>query len=266
MHAFEYHRPSSTKDALALGSNKEEARYLAGGQSLIQAMKLRLSSPSDLIDLGTIKELVGIKVSGSAVEIGAMTRHADVAGSKEVQKAIPALAMLAGIIGDRQVRHMGTIGGSLANSDPAADYPAAVLGLGATITTNKRKIEADKYFKGLFETALEPGELLTSVSFPVPKRAAYMKFKNPASRFALVGVFVADFGGGKVRVAVTGAGPCAFRQAEMEKALASKFAPDAVANIKVKQDGLNNDLHASPEYRAHLITVMAKRAVEAALK
>ena len=266
MHAFEYHRPSSTKDALALGANKEEARYLAGGQSLVQAMKLRLSSPSDLIDLGTIKELVGIKVSGSAVEIGAMTRHADVAGSKDVQKAIPALAMLAGIIGDRQVRHMGTIGGSLANSDPAADYPAAVLGLGATITTNKRKIEADKYFKGLFETALEPGELLTSVSFPVPKRAAYMKFKNPASRFALVGVFVADFGGGKVRVAVTGAGPCVFRQPEMEKALATKFAPDAVASIKVKQDGLNNDLHASPEYRAHLITVMCKRAVEAALK
>jgi len=266
MHAFEYHRPSSTKDALALGSKKEEARYLAGGQSLVQAMKLRLSSPSDLIDLGTIKELAGIKASGSGVEIGAMTRHADVAASKEVQKAIPALAMLAGIIGDRQVRHMGTIGGSLANSDPAADYPAAVLGLGATITTNKRKIEADKYFKGLFETALEPGELITSVSFPAPKRAAYMKFKNPASRFALVGVFVADFGGGKVRVAVTGAGPCAFRQAEMEKALAAKFAPDAVANIKVKQDGLNNDLHASPEYRAHLITVMCKRAVEAALK
>jgi len=265
MHAFEYHRPGSIKEALSL-SKSEETRYLAGGQSLVQAMKLRLSSPSDLIDLGTIKELAGIKVSGSAVEIGAMTRHADVAGSKDVQKAIPALAMLAGIIGDRQVRHMGTIGGSLANSDPAADYPAAALGLGATITTNKRKIEADKYFKGLFETALEPGELITSVSFPVPKRAAYMKFKNPASRFALVGVFVADFGGGKVRVAVTGAGPCAFRQAEMEKALASKFAPDAVANIKVKQDGLNNDLHASPEYRAHLITVMCKRAVEAALK
>ena len=265
MHAFNYHRPASTKDALAL-SNKEEARYLAGGQSLVQAMKLRLSSPSDLIDLGTIKDLVGIKASGSGVEIGAMTRHADVASSSLVQKTIPALASLAGIIGDRQVRHMGTIGGSLANSDPAADYPAAVLGLGATITTNKRKIEADKYFKGLFETALEPGELITSVSFPVPKRAAYMKFKNPASRFALVGVFVADFGGGKVRVAVTGAGACAFRQAEMEKALAAKFAPDAVANIKVKQDGLNNDLHASPEYRAHLITVMCKRAVEAALK
>jgi aerobic carbon-monoxide dehydrogenase medium subunit len=265
MHAFEYHRPGSTKDALALGK-KEEARYLAGGQSLVQAMKLRLSSPTDLIDLGTIKDLVGIKASGGGVEIGAMTRHADVASSSVVQKAIPALASLAGIIGDRQVRHMGTIGGSLANNDPAADYPAAALGLGATITTSKRKIEADKFFKGLYETALEPGELITSVAFPAPKRAAYMKFKNPASRFAIVGVFVADFGGGKVRVGVTGAGPSAFRQAEMEKALAAKFAPESVAGIKVKPDGLNNDLHASPEYRAHLITVMCKRAVEAALK
>src|SRR3954470_5892956 len=264
MHAFQYHRPSSAKDAISLA--KDEAKYLAGGQSLVQAMKLRLSSPSDLIDLGTIKDLSGIKVTGSTVEIGAMTRHADVAASSEVKKAIPALAALAGMIGDRQVRHMGTIGGSLANNDPAADYPAAALALGATITTNKRKIEADKFFKGLYETALEPGELITSVSFPVPKRAAYMKFKNPASRFALVGVFVADFGGGKVRVAVTGAGACAFRQAEMEKALAGKFAPEAVASIKVKPDGLNNDLHASPEYRAHLVTVMAKRAVEQALK
>jgi carbon-monoxide dehydrogenase medium subunit len=266
MHAFEYHRPSSTKDAVGLGSKKTEGRYLAGGQSLVQAMKLRLSSPTDLIDLGSIKELSGIRVSGNNVEIGAMTRHADVAGSADVKKAIPALAALAGIIGDRQVRHMGTLGGSIANNDPAADYPAAVLGLGATVTTNKRKIEADKYFKGLYETALEAAELITSVSFPVPKRAAYMKFKNPASRFALVGVFVADFGGGKVRVAVTGAGPSVFRQAEMEKALAAKFAPESVASIKVKPDGLNNDLHASPEYRAHLITVMAKRAVEAALK
>src|SRR5687768_2107584 len=265
MHAFEYHRPSSTKDAVALGEKKDEGRYLAGGQSLVQAMKLRLSSPSDLIDLGTIKELAFVKASGSTVEIGAMTRHADVAGSTDVQKAIPALASLAGIIGDRQVRHMGTLGGSLANSDPAADYPAAVLGLGATITTNKRKIEADSFFKGLYETALEEGELITSVSFPVPKRAAYVKFKNPASRFALVGVFVADFGG-KARVGVTGAGPCAFRQAEMEKALASKFAPESVASVKVSSSGLNGDLHASPEYRAHLITVMAKRAVEAALK
>jgi carbon-monoxide dehydrogenase medium subunit len=265
MHAFEYHRPSSSKDALGLASKKTEGRYLAGGQSLVQAMKLRLASPTDLIDLGSLKELSFIKASSSTVEIGAMTRHADVAGSKDVQKAIPALAALASIIGDRQVRHMGTIGGSLANNDPAADYPAAVLGLGATITTNKRKIEADKFFKSLYETALEPGELITSVSFPAPKRAAYMKFKNPASRFAIVGVFVADFGG-RVRVGVTGAGPCAFRQAEMEKALSAKFAPESVANMKVKADGLNNDLHASPEYRAHLITVMAKRAVEAALK
>ena len=265
MHAFEYHRPASSKDAVSLIKGKSEAKYLAGGQSLVQAMKLRLSSPSDLIDLILLKDLQGIKVSGSSVEIGAMTRHADVAASAAVQKAIPALAALAGQIGDRQVRHMGTIGGSLANSDPAADYPAAVLGLGATLTTNKRKIEADKFFTGLYETALEAGELITAVSFPVPRRAAYMKFKNPASRFAIVGVFVADFGG-KVRVGVTGAGACAFRQTEMEKALSAKFAPEAAAAIKVKPDGLNNDLHASPEYRAHLITVMAKRAVEAALK
>jgi carbon-monoxide dehydrogenase medium subunit len=265
MHAFQYHRPSSTKDATALGTKGEEPKYLAGGQSLVQAMKLRLASPSDLVDLGSLKELASIKVSGGTVEIGAMTRHADVAASPEVKKAIPALASLAGMIGDRQVRHMGTIGGSIANNDPAADYPAAVLGLGASVATNKRKIEGDKFFKGLYETALEPGELIVSVSFPAPKRAAYVKFKNPASRFALVGVFVAETASG-VRVAVTGAGPCVFRQAEMEKALAAKFAPEAVAGIKVKADGLNNDLHASPEYRAHLVTVMAKRAVEAALK
>jgi carbon-monoxide dehydrogenase medium subunit len=266
MHAFDYHRPGSTKDAVALGGQKAEGRYLAGGQSLVQAMKLRLSSPSDLIDLAAIGDLKALSADGTTVAIGAMVRHADVAAAPAVQKAIPALAQLAGTIGDRQVRHMGTIGGSLANSDPAADYPAAVLALNATIATHKRKIEADKFFKGLYETALEPGELITQVTFPAPKRAAYMKFKNPASRFALVGVFVADFGGGTVRVGVTGAGPCAFRQGEMEKALAQKFAPESVASIKVKPDGLNNDLHASPEYRAHLITVMAKRAVEAALK
>jgi carbon-monoxide dehydrogenase medium subunit len=265
MHAFQYHRPSSTKDAAAAGAKGADVKYLAGGQSLVQAMKLRLASPTDLVDLASLKDLSFIKVSGSTVEIGAMTRHADVASSSEIKKLIPALANLAGMIGDRQVRHMGTIGGSLANNDPAADYPGAVLGLGATITTNKRKIEGDKFFKGLYETALEPGELITSVSFPAPKRAAYMKFKNPASRFALVGVFVAETASG-VRVAVTGAGPCAFRQADMEKALSAKFSPDAVASIKVKADGLNGDLHASPEYRAHLITVMAKRAVEAALK
>jgi len=266
MHAFQYHRPTSSKDAIALAAQKGEGKFLAGGQSLVQAMKLRLSSPSDLIDLGTIRELTGIKVSGSAVEIGAMTRHAEVAASAEVKRAIPSLGALAALIGDRQVRHMGTIGGSLANSDPAADYPAAVLALNATISTNKGKIAADQFFKGLYETALEPAELITSVSFQVPKRGAYMKFRNPASRFALVGVYVADFGSGNVRVGVTGAGASAFRQTEMEKALAAKFAPEAVANIKVKSDGLNNDLHASPEYRAHLVTVMAKRAVEQALK
>ena len=265
MRPFEYHRPASLKDAAALGEKKSDGKYLAGGQSLVQAMKLRLASPSDLIDLNGLQDLKALKVEGSTVVVGAMVRHAEVAGSSSVQKALPALAALADQIGDRQVRHLGTIGGSLANSDPAADYPAAVLGLGATITTNKRKIEADAFFKGLYETALQPGELITSISFPVPKRSAYMKFKNPASRFAIVGVFVADFGG-KARVAVTGAGPCAFRQGDMEKALSAKFAPDAVAGIKVKADGLNNDLHASPEYRAHLVTVMAKRAVEAALK
>ena len=265
MHAFEYHRPTSLKDAVALAEKKTEGRYLAGGQSLVQAMKLRLSSPTDLVDLNAIGDLKALKADASGVTIGAMVRHAEVEASSAVKKAIPALAALAGIIGDRQVRHMGTLGGSIANNDPAADYPAVVLGLGATITTNKRKIEADQFFKGLYETALAPGELITSVTFPVPKRAAYMKFKNPASRFAIVGVFVADFGG-KVRVAVTGAGPSVFRQAEMEKALSAKFAPESVANIKVKQDGLNNDMHASPEYRAHLVTVMAKRAVQKALE
>jgi carbon-monoxide dehydrogenase medium subunit len=264
MHAFKYHRPANLNDAAALAA-KGEAKLLAGGQTLVQTMKLRLASPSDVVDLGAIKDLAGIKSDGKTVTIGAMTRHAAVAGSADVQKAIPALAALAGTIGDRQVREMGTLGGSLANSDPAADYPAAVLGLGATIITNKGRHEADKFFKGLYETALGKGEIITGVSFPVPKRAAYMKFKNQASRFAIVGVFVADFGGA-VRVAVTGAGPCVFRQVDMEKALAGKFDPASVAGVKQKKDGLNSDLHASAEYRAHLVTVMARRAVEAALK
>ncbi len=265
MHAFTYHRPSSVNDAAALAAKHAEGKILAGGQSLVQAMKLRLASPTDVIDLGAIKDLAGIKSDGKSITIGAMTRHAEVAHSADVRKAIPALAALAGMIGDRQVRAMGTIGGAIANNDPAADYPAAVLGLGATITTNKGKHEADKFFKGLYETALKPDEIITAVSFPVPKRAAYTKFKNQASRFAIVGVFVADFGGA-VRVAVTGAGPCVYRQGDMEKALGSKFAPESVASIKQKQDGLNTDLHASAEYRAHLVTVMARRAVEAALK
>ncbi len=263
MHAFKYHRPASVDAAAALV--KGEAKLLAGGQSLVQAMKLRLASPSDIIDLGTVKGLDGIKSDGKSVTIGAMTRHAEVAASADVKKAIPALAAMAAMIGDRQVRAMGTCGGSIANNDPAADYPAAVLALNATIATNKGKHEADKFFKGLYETALKPGEIITSVTFQAPKRAAYMKFKNPASRFAIVGVFVADFGG-SVRVAVTGAGPVVFRQADMEKALAAKFAPESVANVKQKQEGLNTDLHASAEYRAHLVTVMARRAVEAALK
>ena len=263
MHAFKYHRPSNVNDASSLA--KGDARLLAGGQSLIAAMKLRLSKPSDLVDIGTIRDLSGIKADGKAVTIGAMTRHAEVAASAAVKKAIPALAALAGGIGDRMVRNMGTIGGSLANNDPAADYPAGVLGLGATIVTNKRKIAADDFIKGLYETALGKGEIITSVSFPVSKRAAYMKFKNPASRYAIVGVFVADFGS-SVRVAVTGAGACAFRVAAMEKALAAKFAPESVADIKVPEKGLNSDLHAKADYRAHLITVMARRAVEAAMK
>jgi aerobic carbon-monoxide dehydrogenase medium subunit len=263
MHAFKYHRPASVDAAAALA--KGEAKLLAGGQTLVQTMKLRLASPSDIVDLGTIKELSGIKSDGKSVTIGAMTRHAEVAHSADVKKAIPALAALAGMIGDRQVRAMGTIGGSLANNDPAADYPAAVLGLGATIVTNKRKLSAEDFFQGMFATALQEGEIITAVSFPAPKRAAYTKFRNPASRFAIVGVFVADFGG-TVRVAVTGAGASVFRQADMEKALAAKFAPESVAGIKQPAEGLNSDLHASAEYRAHLVTVMAKRAVEAALK
>jgi carbon-monoxide dehydrogenase medium subunit len=227
-------------------------------------MKLRLAQPAQLIDLGDVAELKGIKMDGGNVTIGAMTRHAEVAASADVKKAIPALAALAGGIGDRMVRNMGTIGGSVAHNDPAADYPAAVLGLNATVVTNKRKIAADDFFKGMFETALQAGEIITAVSFPVPKRAAYMKFKNPASRYAMVGVLVAETAGGP-RVAVTGAGPGVFRVPEMEKALAGKFAPESVASIAVKASGLNSDIHASAEYRAHLITVMAKRAVAAAL-
>jgi len=265
MYSFKYQRANSVADAAAVISKNADAKLLAGGQSLVATMKLRLSRPSDLVDIGAIGELRGIKVEGSAVTIGAMTRHAEVAASAEVKKAIPALASLAASIGDRQVRNMGTLGGSVAHNDPSADYPAAVLALAATINTNKRKIAADQFFKGMFETALGAGEVITSVTFPCPKRAAYMKFKNPASRYAIVGVFVADSGNG-VRVAVTGAAPCVFRVADMEKALASKFAPESLAAIKVPEKGLNSDLHAKADYRAHLITVMARRAVEAALK
>ncbi len=231
--------------------------------TLIPTLKQRLARPSDLIDLGGIAELRGIKRESNAVVVGAMTRHVEVATSDAVKGAIPALAQLAGMIGDPAVRNRGTIGGSIANNDPAADYPAAVLGLGATVVTNKRRIAADDFFKGMFETALGPDEIITAVSFPVPEKAAYTKFRNPASRYAIVGVFVAKTAGG-VRVAVTGAGPVVFRQKEMEAALGKSFTADAVANIKVRPDGLNSDIHASAEYRAHLVTVMAKRAVAAA--
>ena len=264
MYEFNYQKAGSVADAAAMLSKHPEARLLAGGQTLIAAMKLRLASPSDVVDLSGVKELSGIKVDGGGITVGAMTTHAAVATSKDVMKAIPALARLAGSIGDRMVRNMGTLGGSVANNDPAADYPAAVVGLGATILTNKRKIGAGEFFKGMFETALQAGEIITAVSFPVPKRAGYMKFKNPASRYAIVGVFVAETADG-VRVAVTGAGPCVFRVPDMEKALASKFSAEAVANIKVAAAGLNSDMHASAEYRAHLVNVMTKRAVEQAL-
>ena len=264
MRAFEYHRPSSSKDALALAAKKSEGKYLAGGQSLVQAMKLRLASPSDLIDLGTIKELSGIKVSASNVEIGAMTRHADVAHSAEVKKTIPALAALAGIIGDRQVRHMGTIGGSLANNDPTADYPAAVMALDATIVTNKRKLKPEEFFQGLFTTALAADEIITRVQFPLAKKAAYIKFRNQASRYALVGVFVAKRPS-EVRVAVTGAGAeGVFRVTQFEEALKKRFNPKSLDGLTASAEGLNSDLHGSAEYRAHLIGVLARRAVEAA--
>ena len=265
MYDFHYHRPKTLADAVGLLKGKDEARPMSGGMTLIPTLKQRLAKPSDVVDLGGIKELAGIKVEGNNVVIGGMTRHADVANSADVKGAIPALAYLAGHIGDPQVRNRGTIGGSIANNDPAADYPAAVVGLNATVTTNTGKHTADSFFKGLFETALSDGELVTSVSFPKPEKAAYMKFPNPASRYAMVGVFVAKTAGG-VRVAVTGAGPCVFRVKAMEDALAKNFSSDAIKDIKVPADGLNSDIHASAEYRAHLVNVMARRAVDAANK
>jgi carbon-monoxide dehydrogenase medium subunit len=265
MYQFNYYRAKNLADAAQKLTASGDAKLLAGGQTLIAAMKLRLAAPSDVVDLRDVAELRGIRNEGKNVVVGAMARHAEVASSKDVRQAIPALANLASGIGDRMVRNMGTLGGSVANNDPAADYPAAVVGLGATINTDKRKIEGDSFFAGMYETALAPGEIIASISFPIPKRAGYAKFENPASRYAIVGVFVADFGG-TVRVAVTGAGPCVFRVAEMEKALAKKFAVDSVASLSVKADRLNSDIHASAEYRAHLVTVMAKRAVGQALK
>jgi carbon-monoxide dehydrogenase medium subunit len=263
MYTFDYHKPASVADAAKTLAAKPEAKLVAGGMTLLPAMKLRLARPSDLVDLAKVGELRGIRRDGSSVVIGAMSRHGEVADSAEVKGAIPALAELAGMIGDPQVRNRGTIGGSVANADPAADYPAAVLGLGAKVRTNKREIAADDFFTGLFSTALEPDEIVTAVSFPAPEKAAYTKFRNPASRYAIVGVFVAKTPAG-VRVAVTGAGPSVFRQTAMEQALSANFSPDAIKDVKQSADGLNADIHASAEYRAHLVGVMARRAVEAA--
>jgi carbon-monoxide dehydrogenase medium subunit len=263
MYAFTYHRPTSLAEALAPLA-AEDAKLLAGGQTLLPTMKQRLASPSALIDLGRVAELAGVSREGESLVIGAMTRHADVADSAAVQQAIPALAALAHQIGDPQVRNRGTLGGSLANNDPAADYPAAALALGATIVTNKREIAADAFFKGLFETALQANEIITKVRFPIPQKAAYEKFRNPASRFALVGVFVAK-SAKEVRVAVTGAGEAGvFRAKTLEAALAANFSAAALDGLTAPAKGLNSDLHADAAYRAHLIVVLAKRAVAAA--
>ena len=265
MYDFAYHRPKTLAEATAALKGKDEARAMSGGMTLIPTLKQRLAKPSDVVDLNGIKELAGIKVDGNNVVVGGMTRHFDVSVSPDVKKVVPALAYLAGHIGDPAVRNRGTMGGSVANNDPAADYPAAVLALNATITTNTRTIKADDFFKGLFETALEDGELITSISFPKADKAGYMKFPNPASRYAMVGVFVAKTGN-NVRVAVTGAGPCVFRVKAMEDALAKNFSSDAIKDIKVPADGLNSDIHGSAEYRAHLVNVMARRAVDQANK
>ena len=263
MYEFEYQRPASLADAVSALQAAEDGQLLAGGHTLLPTLKQRLARPSDLIDISQIGELRGITPDGDTVTVGATTTHGEVAGSDAVRGMIPALADLAGLIGDPQVRHRGTIGGSIANNDPAADYPGAVLGLGATVVTNTREIGSDDFFQGLFETALGDDEIITAVRFPKPEKAAYMKFPQPASRFSLVGAFVAKTAGG-VRVAVTGAGQeGVFRVTAMEQALDANFSPDAIANISVADDDLNTDIHGSAKYRAHLIGVMAKRAVAA---
>ena len=262
MRSFAYHRPADLPAALGLLAATPDSRPYAGGMSLLPLIKLQLAAPAALVDLADVPALDGIAVAGGVLTIGAMTRHAAVARSAAVRAAIPALAALAGGIGDPQVRNRGTLGGSLAHADPSADYPAGVLGLGATIVTDRREIAADAFFTGLFATALAAGEVITTVRFPVPLRAGYVTQRNPASRYAIAGVFVAKFAAG-VRVAVTGAGPCAFRVPEMEAALSADFAPEAIAGITVSEQGLNSDLHAEAGYRAHLIGVLARRAVAA---
>ena len=263
MYAFEYHRPTTVAEAVSLLKGASDGKLLAGGHTLIPTLKQRLASPSDIIDLGAIRELKGIRQEGDRLIIGALTTYSEVVESETASSTIPALAQLASHIGDSQVRNRGTIGGSIANNDPASDYPAAVVGLNATVRTNQREIAADDFFRGMFETALGDDEVITAVSFPKPAKAGYMKFPNPASRYAIVGVMVAQTGGG-VRVAVTGAGPCVFRLPDFERALAGNFSADAIKDLSVRQDGLNSDIHASAEYRAHLVKVMAKRAIAAA--
>lgn len=262
MNDFEFHRPESVAAAVAAQKQAKDAKYLGGGQSLIPVMKLGLAEPSALVSVARLKELRGLRVDGKDLVVGGAATHAEVAESAEARKAIPALADLAAHIGDAQVRNRGTLGGSLAHDDPAADYPAAVLALGAVVQTDRRAIPADAFFKGMFETALQPDELIVAVRFPVPEKAAYAKFPHPASRFALVGVFVAK-GAAGVRVAVTGAGESVYRSKELEAALGKKFAPEALEGVTVPGAGLTGDPFGSAEYRAHLVAVLARRAVEA---
>lgn len=264
MYQFNYQKAGSQDDAVSALSSAEDGKFLAGGMTLIPTLKQRLAQPSDLVDLSGISNMAGIEDGGDSITIGAMTRHVDVANSDVVGNKIPALQHLASNIGDPQVRNRGTIGGSVANNDPAADYPAAVLALNATVITNKREIAADEFFDGMFATNLEEEELITAIRFPVPDKAGYAKFPNPASRYALVGVMVAQTGG-ETRVTVTGAGQDGvFRASDIESALSGSWSADAAKGVKMSDDGLNSDIHASAEYRAHLISVMASRAVDAA--
>ena len=265
MYQTTYHRPSSVDEAAALFAKGSESKYLAGGHTLIPVMKQRLASPSDVIDLGKIKELVGVELSADALTIKAATTYFDILQSADARKAIPAIVHLASVLGDPQVRYRGTIGGSIANNDPAADFPAAVLALGATVKTNKRSIPADDFFKGLFSTALDDGEIITAVSFPIPAKAAYSKMRHPASRFALTGVFVVKTKAGDVRVAATGASQSGvMRVPAIEAALKANWSAGALDNVTISADGLLSDIHGSPTYRANLIKVMAQRAVVAA--
>jgi carbon-monoxide dehydrogenase medium subunit len=262
MYETIYHRPSSVDEAAALFSKGSESKYLAGGHTLIPVMKQRLASPSDVIDLGRIKELIGIELTGDALTIKAATTYFDILQSADAQKAIPAIVHLTSVLGDPQVRHRGTIGGSLANNDPAADYPAAVLALGATVKTNKRSISADDFFKGLFTTALADDEIITAVSFPIPAKAAYSKMRHPASRFALTGVFVVKTKAGEVRVAATGASQNGvMRVPAIEAALKANWSASALDSVAISDSGLLTDIHGSSAYRANLIKVMAQRAV-----